>query len=649
VARIERASIDQVVAAADMLEVVGRYTQLKKAGANYSGLCPFHDEKTPSFSVNPADKLYYCFGCGEGGDLLNFVQKKEGLDFTGAVELLAERFGVELRYEDAPAADDAGRRRRERLRQLLGSARDYYERILWTTPAAKTAREYLERRGLHETVCREYHLGYSLPGWDRLTKAATAKGFGAAELLEAGLVVQSSKDGRPAGRQSGPAGGGTTAARVYDRFRGRLMFPLADERGRVLGFGARTLGDEKPKYVNSPETPLYHKSEALFGLDSARDAARRADRIYVVEGYTDVMALAQAGVPNVVASMGTALTEQQVRALMKHTRSIYLCFDADAAGQGAMLRALALARSLNVTFHVVRIPAGKDPADWVLAGNDADAFAGLAVQAQTLLQFHVRSVLSAHDLAKPDERTRALTLLKGVLAEAPSPIERDEEVRYVADSLRLTSESVVHLLSGISAGGRTGPGERASSATSTRLLSGERDLEARFLAACLMVPADGAKCVAAVGEEHFSDPGMRGAAAVVRTRLQRLDPARAGEKPVEEEEDAGSPDGPAASALAEVMVRAAGERYDEKILLELFLRLQEAEVTRQIAAMRASLRAGGERLRVQGRQTTGGPASTEATDTPAADEDALVKLEARRRRLREEIRRVPLEEQRKPE
>jgi DNA primase len=498
-------------------------------------------------------------------------------------------------------------------------------------------------------VCREYHLGYSLPGWDKLTKAATAKGFGASELLEAGLVVQSTKDGRAAGRQSGPAGGGVSAARVYDRFRGRLMFPLADERGRVLGFGARTLGDEKPKYVNSPETPLYHKSEALFGLDGARDTARRADRIYVVEGYTDVMALAQAGVPNVVASMGTALTEQQVRALMKHTRSIYLCFDADAAGQGAMLRALALARSLNVTFHVVRIPAGKDPADWVLAGNDAEAFARLAVQAQTLLQFHVRSVLSAHDLAKPDERTRALTLLKGVLAEAPSPLERDEEVRHVADSLRLTSESVVHLLSGMAAGGSAGPGERATSATSTRLLSGERDLEARFLAACLMVPADGAKCVAAVGEEHFSDPGMRRAAAAVRTRLQRLDPARAGEMAVEEEGEAGSPERSADDALAEVMVRAAGERFDEKILLELFLRLQEAEVSRQIAAVRASIRTAGEKSSVQAHQTSEGPAGAIATDTPAADERALMTLEARRRRLREEIRRVPLEEQRKPE
>ena len=295
-----------------MLEVVGRYTPLKKAGANYSGLCPFHEEKTPSFSVNPVEKLYYCFGCGEGGDLLSFVQKKEDLDFTGSVELLAERYGVELRYEGAPV-DDGARRRRERLRELLEQACAYYERILWDSPKAQRAREYLERRGLGEDVCRRYRLGYSFPAWRTLYDGATAKGFGEKELLDAGLAVRSSRGRRPEAQEG-------SGGRVYDRFRGRLMFPLTDERGRVLGFGARTLGDEKPKYVNSPETSLYHKSRALFGLDAARQAIRAADRVYVVEGYTDVLALAQAGVQNVVAAMGTALTEEQVTALLKYTR-----------------------------------------------------------------------------------------------------------------------------------------------------------------------------------------------------------------------------------------------------------------------------------------------------------------------------------------
>ncbi len=196
--------------------------------------------------------------------------------------------------------------------------------------------------------------------------------------------------------------------RPYDRFRGRIMFPLGDERGRTLGFGARTLGDEKPKYLNSPETPLYHKSEALFGIDKAKAAARQEERVYVVEGYTDVMALAQAGVANVVASMGTALTEQQLGRLARLTRNVYLCYDADAAGIGAMQRALTLGRRMNLSLHVVRIPDGLDPADYVLAGAGGDGFRALADDAQTLLQFHVRLALATHDLDRPDGRARAL-------------------------------------------------------------------------------------------------------------------------------------------------------------------------------------------------------------------------------------------------
>ena len=295
-ARIAQSQHRPVVAAADMVEIVGQYTQLKKAGANFSGLCPFHQEKTPSFSVDPVEKLYYCFGCGEGGDLLSFVQKKENLDFAAAVEYLADRYGIALEYEESSARGDAERRRRERLRALLEQACAYYERVLWEARAAAAARDYLQPRGLGEEAAAPSASASACGGWEKLRDAALAKRFTKQELLDAGLVV-------PGKRGS-----------AYDRFRGRLMFPLADERGRVLGFGARTLGDEKPKYLNSPETPLYHKSEALFGLDKAKPAAVREDRVYVVEGYTDVLALVQAGVTNVVASMGTALTEQQLSA-----------------------------------------------------------------------------------------------------------------------------------------------------------------------------------------------------------------------------------------------------------------------------------------------------------------------------------------------
>lgn len=590
-ALIERGSIDQVIAAADMLEVVGRYTQLKKAGANFTGRCPFHEEKTPSFSVNPVEKLYYCFGCGEGGDLIKFVQQKEGLDFTQAVELLADRFGVELRYEQAPA-DDAARRRRDRVRQLLEQSCAYYERYLWEAKGAAPVREYLERRGLREEICREYRLGFSPPDWGRVRDRAVAAGFSARELLDAGLVVQrSGGDAAPAAVRAGEAPAAAKTARagarqlssasVYDRFRGRLMFPLADERGRVLGFGARTLGDEKPKYVNSPETAVYHKSEAVFGLDKAKDAARRADRVYVVEGYTDVLALAQAGVRNVVACMGTALTEQQVHALMKHTRAIYLCFDADAAGQGAMLRALELARTLGVGLHVVSVPDGLDPAEWVMAGNDAAAFAGLAEGAESLLQFHVRSVLSAHDLAKPDQRARAVTLIRSILAQAPSQLEREAELWHVCKLLGISRETGAELFKGIMPAAAGGGQTRLTPESRARLLTPTRELEARFLAACVARPEEGEKALGVVDETFFADPEMREAFSSVRRRVTQE--IRGGNsKTASGESDASEP-GRSAPGSAEVLLLAHSEPFSEAMLVESLLNLQAARLRRALA------------------------------------------------------------------
>ena len=602
-ALIERASLDQVVAAADMLEVVGRFTQLKKAGANYTGLCPFHEEKTPSFSVNPVEKLYYCFGCGAGGDILKFVELKENVDFSGAVELLAERYGVELRYEER-GPDEAARRRRERLRRVLEQACVYYERVLWEARAAEKARAYLTQRGLDEAVCREFRLGYSFSDWRRLYDAAVAKGFTENELLDAGLVVRG-------GRGS-----------VYDRFRGRLMFPLIDERGRVLGFGARTLGADMPKYLNSPETALYSKGQLLYGLHKAKEAARREDRVFVVEGYTDVLALVQAGVRNVVASMGTALTEEQLKSLQRFTADIYLCFDADAAGLGAMNRALGLARRLDLTLHVVRVPDGLDPADYVRAGHGVDEFQRLAADAQTLLQFHVRTVLSAHDLTKPEERTRALTLLRDVLAQAASPLERDEEVRYVADSLRLSPESVRHLLSGLSASGAPGTGSTAPPPAPPRLLAAEHDLEARFLAACLALPQRGRDLVAAVDESYFTDAGARRAYEAVRERLESKGAGKRWQEMGPAPASAGTPD----DMLPEVLLRASGEQFSERVLQELHLRLQEAHVSRLIRKARS-------RLKVAA-----------SADESTQEETRLLELDGIRRRLRDAIRLIPVEE-----
>src|SRR6266516_676928 len=342
-ARIRESSVREAVEAADMVEVVSARTQLRRAGARYTGLCPFHDEKTPSFSVNPADKLFYCFGCGKGGDLITFVRETEQLDFAEAVEWLADRYRVTLEYEESSPERDAERSRRERLLALLEQAAGFYERFLWESSAGEPARGYLKGRGLGEEVCRAYRLVLAAGG-SVLTGKAREKGFTPAELRAAGLVNR----------------------RGNDYFSGRLLFPLADARGRVRGFQARQLREDDPlkaKYVNSPEGELFRKGDLLYGLDRARAAIAREDRALVVEGNPDVLALRQAGLEPVVASMGTALTEGQLKELGRLTKRLWLCFDGDAAGEAATLRGMELAVLAGFDVQVLALPPGKDPAD----------------------------------------------------------------------------------------------------------------------------------------------------------------------------------------------------------------------------------------------------------------------------------------------
>ncbi len=299
-ARIKDESVEAVKAAANIVELVEARVRLRKVGGRYSGLCPFHQEKTPSFSVSPDRGTYHCFGCGVGGDSISFVRETESLDFVGAIEWLAERFRVPLEYEDASPEADAKRHRRQRLYALLDQAAAFYERVLWETPAGEPVREYLTSRGLGEEVCREFRLGLS-PAGAKLSKGAGEKGFTREELGAAGLLSR----------------------RGGDYFERRLMFPLADARGRIVGFQARKLHEDDPlrgKYVNSPESELFRKSNVLYGLNLARAAISKEDRALVVEGNTDVIALRQAGVLPVVASMGTALTEAQLKELGRLTR-----------------------------------------------------------------------------------------------------------------------------------------------------------------------------------------------------------------------------------------------------------------------------------------------------------------------------------------
>ena len=367
VARIKDTSVAEVKAAADIVEVVGARTSLRRASSSrFTGRCPFHEERTPSFSVDPVEKLYYCFGCGKGGDVVRFVQETENLDFAAAIEWLGDRFRVQLEYEESSPHADAARQRRDRLTALLDQATTYFERVLWDSEAGSPVRDYLAGRGLGEEISREFRLGLSRGSG--LVAKARESGFTIDEIRAAGLANQ----------------------RGNDYFPFRLMFPLADARGRIIGFQARRLRDDDPlrgKYVNTPESELFKKGNVLYGLHLARPAIAKQDRAIVVEGNTDVIALRQAQVEPVVASMGTALTEAQLRELGRLTKRLFLCFDADAAGQEATLRGMEIAVRQGFDIRVVALPKGEDPAD------AADSFAARLGSAESYLHYRVRITL----------------------------------------------------------------------------------------------------------------------------------------------------------------------------------------------------------------------------------------------------------------
>jgi DNA primase len=520
-ALIKDSSVDEVKAAADIVAVVSARTQLRKTGSRYMGRCPFHEERTPSFSVNAADKLYYCFGCGAKGDLITFVRETEQLDFAGAVEWLADRFNVQLQYEESSPQQDARRRHRERLLSLLDDAATFYERYLWESQAGSLARDYLAGRGLAEDVCREYRLGLALGG-TTLTRKALHKGFTREELVSAGLVNR----------------------RGNDYFSGRLLFPLTDARGRVLGFQARKLHDDDPvraKYVNSPEGELFRKGDLLYGLDRARAAIAKQDHAVVVEGNADVLALRQTGVEPVVASMGTALTERQLRELGRLTKRVTLCFDGDAAGEAATLRGMDLAAAQGFDVRVVTLPAGLDPAD--LADGFEDRIAG----ATSYLLYRVRL-----EVERAPDRQEAFVRVREVLARFEDSPERQQALRFVADKLDLPKET------------QAGLAPRATAATgsvSPRLLEAGDRLERNALAG-VVVHRSLLPVLAELGPEHFDSDLHRRVRSVLLGEVKD-DPELVG-------------------LLAELDARASADGIDERTAEELLLRLRERRIRREL-------------------------------------------------------------------
>jgi DNA primase len=410
VARIKDESVERVKATMEILPLVEDVVRLRKAGSTYKGLCPFHQERTPSFTVSPARGTFKCFGCGEGGDAITFVEKTENVDFVGAIELLARRFGVELEYEEASPEQEQKRKRDDRLRALLERAAEFYSRVLWESELGAVAREYLASRELGEEICREFRLGYA-PGGARLASRALQEGYTRDELLAVGLANR----------------------RGNDYFQRRIVFPLADRGGRVRGFQARKLHDDDPlqaKYVNSPESELFRKGDLLYGLDLAKQAVAREDRAVIVEGNTDVIALRQAGFAPVVASMGTALTEGHLRELTRLTKRLSLCFDADAAGQEATLRGMELAVGQGFDVKIVALQPGTDPAD------DPAAFERELAKP---VSYPVHRVRLLH--AKAPDRNAAFTAIEAFLRAQPDSPEHLDARRLATDLLDLPPET----------------------------------------------------------------------------------------------------------------------------------------------------------------------------------------------------------------
>jgi len=392
-----------------VVDVVGETVALKRAGTIHKGLCPFHAEKTPSFIVTPDRETWHCFGCGEHGDIFTFVMRRDGLDFREALGRLAEKAGVEL--SEHSARED---RHRRRLRETLEAAVAWYREVHLQASQAERARTYLAERGLSDATLERFTVGYAPNTWDALTKRLRGKGFTDAELIGAGLASPSTRGG------------------VYDRFRGRIIIPIRDASGRAIGLGGRILPDaEGPKYLNSPATPLFDKSRMLYGIDLAKGAIRRGKLAVIVEGYTDVMAAHQAGFENVVASLGTALTQGQVELANRYADAVALAYDVDLAGETATQRGLIEELQGVVSkVRVIRIPAGKDPDE--LIRTDPDGWRRAVADAAELLPYFMQRAAAEVDMRQAQGRSGYTRRMLDLLRRLPDRVERDSYVPQLA-------------------------------------------------------------------------------------------------------------------------------------------------------------------------------------------------------------------------
>lgn len=413
--------ITEVKQRLDIVDFVSEYVALQKSGRNFKGLCPFHSEKHPSFFVFPERQSWHCFGaCGTGGDIFSFVMRKEGVDFGEALRLLAEKAGITISSRQATSkAEDE---KKERLYQINEAATEYYHHLLTSTKLGTIARGYLKTRKIAPDTIVEFRLGFSPDGWETIKSYLMGKGYAEKELVESGLLVEKEEGGS------------------YDRFRNRLLFPICDVQGRVTGFGARVLDDSLPKYINSPQTPIFDKSSSLYGIDKAKLAIRKKDSAIIVEGYMDVLVAHQHGWANVIGSMGTSLTEKQVEGIKRLTSKITLALDADIAGEEATLRGKAILAYSNIEASVILLPPGKDP-DEVIAGDPA-LWQKLVEQAMPIMDFAFQAITGKVDVNRARDKSLAVQKLLPSIADMNDPVQQSHYIRRLARELKIEESAI---------------------------------------------------------------------------------------------------------------------------------------------------------------------------------------------------------------
>ncbi|MEX0820524.1 MAG: DNA primase [Rhodothermales bacterium] len=423
--------IDAVRSASDIVDVVGDYVRLKKRGSNYFGLCPFHSENTPSFSVNPAMGIFKCFGCGAGGDVFQFVMRVEGMSFPEAVRTLAEKAGVELPEEGASDRDRISET--EAVYSALRFAARYFYHELTQTSGGSAALTYLRDRGFSKATIKEFGLGFAPNSWDALLEAAKQQHITVEVLEQAGLVIQRNDE-------SG----------YYDRFRGRLIFPILSHVGKVLGFGGRIMeaSSDQPKYINSPETRVYNKSRVLYGLYQAKHAIRKQEEVFLVEGYTDVISLHQAGIRNVVASSGTSLTRDQVTLLGRYAKRIVLVFDADAAGTGAAMRGIEIVIPEGMSAYIVTLPEGEDP-DSFARREDVSMEAYLDEHRSDFVTYLHEVARLEGQLDTPEGEAENMHAILRIISSMPDPLMRETYLRRASDVLDVPEGRLHDVIGGL--------------------------------------------------------------------------------------------------------------------------------------------------------------------------------------------------------